>query len=185
GQARVRLVEHGDQEGERGDPVRPAGVRQVRGYHRGDDAAGAGPRERGPLAAGDPLGRVHGVQDGLAVRVEVPLGVPRVRVAPGDHEHLQALADQVLHHAAARGQVHHVELVDHRRDDQPRDLAYLGGDRTVLDQLEYRGPQHYGTRRYGEVRADFERVVLDYGRDPRCDRHVAEEMPQARHRAPA
>ena len=181
----MRLVKHGDHEGERGEPVLLAGVRQVRGHHRRDDAAGAGPGEHGLLAPGDPFGRVHGVQDGLTVGVDIPLGVPGVRVAPGHHEHLQALADQVLHHAPAGGQVHHVELVDHRRDDHQRDLPDRGRDRAVLDQLELRGSQDHRPGRDGQVHPDFERVRLDHGRHPRRNRHVGEEMPQARQGAAA
>ena len=62
--------------------------------------------------------------------------MPGVRVAPGHHEHLLALADQVLDHAPAGGQVDDVVLVDHRRDDQQRELADALRDRAVLDQLE-------------------------------------------------
>jgi ABC-type glycerol-3-phosphate transport system permease component len=48
--------------------------------------------------------------DGQLVGVQVPGGVPCVRVAPGDHEDLQALADQELSQAAPRSQVDHVKL---------------------------------------------------------------------------
>ena len=77
------------------------------------------------------------------------------------------LADQVLHHAPAGRQVHHVELVDHRRDDQQRDLPDRGRDRAVLDQLEHRGAQHHRPGRDGQVHADLERVRLDHRRHPR------------------
>jgi hypothetical protein len=83
------------------------------------------------------------------------------------------------------GQVHHVELVDHRRDDHQRDLPDRGGDRAVLDQLEHRGPQHHRPGRDREVHPDFERVRLDHGRHPRRTSHVGDEMPQARHGAAA
>ena len=114
-----------------------------------------------------------------AVGVEIPFRVPGVRVAPGDHEHLQAAADQVLHHAPPGRQVHHVELVDHRRDDHQRDLPDRGGGRAVLDQLEHRGPQDHRPGRDGQVHAHLERVRLDHGRHPGRDRHVGGEMPQA------
>ena len=49
----------------------------------------------------------------------------------------------------------------------------------------YRGPQDHRTRCDGQVHPDFERVRLDHGRHPRRDRHVGEEVPQARHGAAA
>ena len=179
GQARLRLVQHGDHEGERGEPVLLAGVRQVRSHHRSDDAAGAGSHECGLLAPGDPRRRVHGVQDSLPVGVEVPGRVPGVRVAPGDHEHLQAAAGQVLRHAPSGRQVHHVVLVDRRRHDQQRDLPHRGRGRAVLDQLEHRRPQDHRPGRDGEVHPDLERVRLDHRRHPRRGRHVGDEMPEA------
>ena len=73
--------------------------------------------------AGDPLDGVQRLQDRLHVGVQPPVGVPGVRVAPGDHEHLLALPHEVLDQAPARGQVQRVVLVDRRRHDQQRDLA--------------------------------------------------------------
>ncbi len=180
GQARSRLVHHGDHEGERGEPVLLAGVRQVRGDHRRDDAAGAGAHERGLLAPGDLRGRLHGVEYGLPVGVEVPLCVPGVRVAPGDHEHLQAAADQILGQAPPGREVHHVELVDRRRHDHHRHLPDRCRDRAVLDQLEHRGPQDHRPGRDGQVDPHLERVRRDHRRHPRPGRHVREEMPQPR-----
>ena len=120
---RPRGVEHGHQQAEAGQPVLPADGGQVGRRHAGEDAAGAGARRarsgRLPLirctASSASRTAVH-------VGVEVPGGVPRVWVAPGDHEHLLALPDQVLDQAAAGGQVQRVELVDRRRDDQQRHL---------------------------------------------------------------
>ena len=86
-----------------------------------------------PVMRGDRVARLED-RGGVGVEVEVALLV--VRVAPGDHEHLLALADQVLDQAAPRGEVEHVVLVDRRRDEQQRDLAHLVGLRRVLDQLE-------------------------------------------------
>ena len=59
------------------------------------------------------------------VGVEVPVGVALGRVAPGDREHLLAVLDRVLHHAAARREVGDVVLVDHRRREQQRLLVHL------------------------------------------------------------
>ena len=84
-----------------------------------------------------------------------------VRVAPGDHEHLLALADQPLDHAAPGREVEHVELVDRRRREQQRDLAHRLGLRRVLDQLEHVGAQHDRARSQREVLADGELAGVD------------------------
>src|ERR1700751_930412 len=46
--------------------------------------------------------------------------VPGVGIAPRHHEHLVTLLHQKLDHAAPRGQVDDVVLVDHRGHDQQR-----------------------------------------------------------------
>ena len=78
-----------------------------------------------------------------------------VRVAPGDREHLLALLDRVLHHAAVRRQVGDVVLVDHRRREQQRALAHLRGLRPVLQELEHRAAQHDRAGRDRDVLADL------------------------------
>ena len=67
----------------------------------------------------------------------------------------------MLDHAAAGGDVEHVELVDRRRHEQQRNLPHLLGRGLVLDQLEHVGAQHDGARRDREVAADFELARVD------------------------
>ena len=104
-------------------------------------------------------------------------------VAPGDHEDLLALAQQVLDQAAARREVQDVELVDRRRDHEERELAHALAARLVLDELEDLGAQDDGTRRDGEVVPDRERARVDARRQPRRAREVAHELAHAARQA--
>src|SRR3712207_7827750 len=60
------------------------------------------------VLAADLLDRVERVEDGRGVGVEAPVAVPGVGVAPGHHEDLLALADEVLDQA--RSEEHTSEL---------------------------------------------------------------------------
>jgi hypothetical protein len=128
----------------------------VGGGGAGDDAPGADAGQRRPVGATHPLDGVQRVEYRLNVGVKAPAGVPGVRVAPGDHEHLLAVLNQVLDHAAAGCQVQHVVLVDGRRHDEQRYLPDLIGLRPVLDQLQDLGAQHHCSRRDGDVAAHLE-----------------------------
>ena len=123
--------------------------------------------------------------DRAAVAVQIPVPVPGVRVAPADREHLMALADQVLGHAAAGREVGDVVLVDHRRDDQHRVLVDLLGRRRVLDQLEHLGAEDHRARRDGQIAAHLECARLDHRRDARRLRHVRSQCPEPAQRAQA
>ena len=110
------LVEHADAERQAGDPVLLARRGEV-ARRRVDehDAARAQAQHVRAVGARDRLDRVERLEHRAGVGVEVPVGVALVRVAPGDREHLLALLDRVLDHAAARREVGDVVLVDHRR----------------------------------------------------------------------
>ena len=99
-----------------------------------------------------------------------------LRVAPGEREHLLALAHQVLDHAALGREVDEVVLVDHRRHDQQRLLAHRRRLGRVPDQLEQLGAQDDRAGRGRDVDADLERVAIDAGRQPRRRGHVAGEV---------
>jgi hypothetical protein len=58
--AGVGGIEHGDQQGEAGEPVLLAGGGQVRGHDAGDDAAGAHAHHRRAAGIADPLDRAEG-----------------------------------------------------------------------------------------------------------------------------
>ena len=174
--AGARGVDHGDREGEGGEPLLPPGRGEIGRGHGRQDAAGTDPGQCGPLDAGDPLDRVHRVQDRPDVGVEVPRRMPRVRVAPRDHEHLLALTHEELDQAASGRQVQRVVLVDRRRHDQQRNLAHLLGLRGVLDQLEHLGAQHDRARCDGDVAADLERRSVNHLGDARRRCQVAQQL---------
>ena len=108
---------------------------------RGDDPARARAVEVHGGLPGDRRDGVARLEDRGRVGVEVEVALLGVRVAPGDDEHLLALAHEPLDHAAPRREVEHVELVDRRRREQQRDLADLLRLRRVLDELEDLGAQ--------------------------------------------
>ena len=183
--AGLGVVQHGDQQGERGQPVLPPGRGQVRRGNAGDDAARADAGDGRAVRPGDPPGGVHRLQDRGDVRVHSPVRVPGIRVPPGDHEHLLALPDEVFDQAAARRQVQRVVLVDRRRHDQQRDLPDLVGRRRVLDQLEHLGPQHHGAGGGGDVPSHLESGGVHHRRDMRCARHVSQQVSAAPQQAQA
>ena len=123
GHAGVGVVQHRHTQPERGQPVAFTGGGQDSGGQRRQDPARAEAEQRRLVGAADPVRRVERLRDRLHVGVETPVGVPGVRVAPGDHEHLLPLLDEVLDQAAARGEIERVVLVDRRRDDQQRHLC--------------------------------------------------------------
>ena len=94
------------------------------------------------------------------------------------------LCDQVLDVAAPRREVHDVELVDHRRHEEDRDLPHLRGRRLVLDELEALVAQHDGSRGQAEVAADGELADVDVGGQARRLPHVPGELPRAAHEVP-
>jgi hypothetical protein len=100
----------------------------------------------------------------------------RLGIAPGDHEHLLALGEQVLDEASPRGEVEDVELVDRRRDDEQRDLADLRAARLVVDELEDLVAQDHRAGSDRQVLADRERRRVDAGGQARRGREVADEL---------
>ena len=170
------VVEHRDEQRERGQPVLLSGAGEVPGRQGGEDAAGADAGERDLLRFGQPFGGVHGLEDRPHVGVGVPVGVDRLRVPPGHHEHLLALTHQVLHQAAAGREVDRVELVDRRRDEQQGHGTDLGCLRRVPDELEDLGPQDDGARCGRDVPAELEGGAVDHLGDPRRRGHVGDEV---------
>ena len=65
--------------------------------------------------------------------LQPPIAMLRCGVAPTDAEDLHPTTDQVLHQALAWRQVHNVELVHLRRDDEQRAAVHLGRCRLILD----------------------------------------------------
>ena len=87
--------------------------------------------------------------------------------------------------AAARREVDDVELVDHRRDEEQRDLPHLRGRRLVLDELEALVRSTTAPGRQGEVTADGELAHVDVGGQARRLSHVPGELPRAAHEVAA
>ena len=146
---------------------------------------GADPHQRRPVGAADALDRVERVEHRLDIRVQAPRGMPGVRVAPRDHEHLLAAPHQVLDQAPPRCQVEGVVLVDGRRRNEQRYLPDPLGLWPVLDQLQVLGPQHHRAGRDGYGAADRERRGVHHLRDPRRRGHVAQEAQAAAGQAAA
>ena len=86
--------------------------------------------------------------------------------------------------AAPRREVHDVELVDHRRHEEDRNLPHLRGRRLVLDELEALVAEHDGSRGQGEVAADGELADVDVGGQARRLPHVPSELPRPAHEVP-
>ena len=132
--------------------------------------------------AGDGGDRVARLEHCVGVGVQVEVALLGAGVAPGDREHLLALAHQPFDHAPPGREIEHVVLVDRRRREQQRDLAHRLGLGRVLDQLEHVGAQDDRARGHREVLADGELAGINGGRQPR---EVAQEVPRASHQVQA
>ena len=178
----VLVVDHRHCENEPGQPLLLPDGGEVARCDAREDAAGAGPTEHRLRGAGDLLDGVEGVQDAAHVGVQVPGGVPRIRVAPGDEEHLPPLPDAELHQAPVRGEVECVELVDGGWDHQRRHLEDLVGLRRVLDQLQHLVAEHDPAGRRGDVVSQDEAAAIDHLRKPRRGQ-VRCQLPAPAHQA--
>ena len=94
------------------------------------------------------------------------------------------LCDQVLDVTAPRREIHDVELVDHRRHEEDRNLPHLRGRRLVLDELEALVAEDDGSRGQADVAADDELADVDVGGQARRLPHVPGELPRAAHEVP-
>ena len=159
-------------------------ARQVRGGRGGHQAARAVAEQVRAIAARDVQHGIERLDHRVGVRVQAPVALLRARVAPGDREHLLAALDQVLDVASSRREIHDVELVDHRRHEEDRDLPHLRGRRLVVDELEPLVAEHDGSRAQGEVAADGELADVDVGGQAGRLPHVVGELARAAHEAP-
>jgi cytochrome P450 len=115
-----------------------------------------------------------------AAYASMPSGPERsVRVAPAEHEHLQAAAHRVLHETAARPQVQEVVAADRRRDDQHRLPPHRPGGRRVLDDLGQLVAVHDGARRDGQIRPDRERATVRLRRHAPIRPNIPPPLPRA------
>ena len=182
-EARLALVEHRHHQRQSGEPLTLPRRVEMRSRHRGENPPGAGCLQMRAIRLRDLLDGVQRVQDRLAVGVETPISLFRSGIAPRYREDLDALPQKILDHAPARGDVHDVELVDHRWHHQQRRREDLVGLRGVLDQLEFLTAEDHRTRGDGDVLAQSERVGLHHRRNPWRRFHVVDEVAQPSHRA--
>ena len=147
--------------------------REVRGAGEPRVAPGVKPRRQcaQEYASKTVSDRVHlpfsgGAFDGLErcqrpfqhVAVEALVGERRIRVHPRDDEHRMALADEPLDHGVFGAQIHHVELVHPRGDEEHRPAADRLGGRRVLDELDEIVLKDHLARRCRDGLADREGV---------------------------
>ncbi|MNF70662.1 hypothetical protein D3C84_525780 [compost metagenome] len=102
-----------------------------------------------------------------------------VRVAPADHEHLQAVFQGELHKAVVRAQVENVVLVDLRWHHQQGFGVLFFAHGLVLHQLQQLIAKHHGTGGGGNRFADLERVLGDLAGQAVVVHQVIEQMGQA------
>ena len=174
--ARLGVVQHRVQQGDRVDPVVAHLVQVGRGHH-GQRPAQAEADEVDPLGAGDLADHVHRRPRALD-QIVVHRGAchRRVRVAVADREHGPPVLHRPLDEAALRRQVHHVVLVDPRRTAQQRDLVHVLGLRHVLQDLDQIvAVDHFG-RGGGQVAADLERARVHLPRAAVVVQHVVDEV---------
>src|SRR5258708_19506671 len=109
---------------------------------RGRDAAGAYAEHVAIRAARNFARRLHRFLASVDVLVESPLAIARSRISPADCEQRDTVFDRILEEAAPRREVHDVELVDLRRNDDQRPFVNLFGRARLLYQLEERASLH-------------------------------------------
>ena len=130
------VVDHADPEGDARGLLEPADGGQMRDGRGHQHAARAVAEDVRAIAARDVQHRVERLEHGVGVRVQAPVAMLSARVAPGDREDLLPALDQMLDLAPPGREVHDVELVDHRRHEEDRNLPHLRARRLVLDELE-------------------------------------------------
>ncbi|MCY1358832.1 hypothetical protein D9M69_453760 [compost metagenome] len=153
---------------------------------RGDgQAAGAGAHQVDVLAAGDRAAHVDRFLERLHIARQAPFAVPRIGVAPADHEHLQAVLQRVLDEALLGAEVEDVELVDLRRHDQQRLEVLLLAHRLVLDQLQHLVAEHHRAGGGGQVLADLEGLLVHLAGQAVVVQQVVVQVAQAAQQAAA
>ena len=108
-----------------------------------------------------------------------------IRVAPTDHEGLQAVFQGKLNEAVARAQVENVVLVDLWRHHQQRFGILLLAHRLVLDQLQQLIAKHHGAGGGGDRFADLERLLGDLPGQAVVVQEIIDQMTDAAHQAVA
>ena len=153
---------------------------------RGDgQAAGAGAHQVDFARTGDRPADIHRFFHRFDVGRQAPFAVAYIRIAPADHERLQAIFQRVLDEAVVRAQVENVVLVDLWRHHQQRFGILLFAHRLVLDQLQQLVAKHHGAGGGGDRFADLERVFGDLPGQAVVVQEVVEQMADAAHQAVA
>ena len=128
--------------------------------------------------------RLERLEHRAGVGVQAPVAMLCKRVAPADREDLLPTLDQVLDVAAPGGEIGDIELVDHRRYEEDRDLPYLRGRRAVLDELEALVAENDRSRGPGQVDPDRELRDVDVGGQAGRLPDVPGEVPRATDEVP-
>ncbi|MNV45447.1 hypothetical protein D3C71_1372450 [compost metagenome] len=153
---------------------------------RGDgQAAGAGAHQVDLARAGDRPADVHGFFHRFDVGRQAPFAVAHIRVAPADHEGLQAILERELNEAVVRAQVENVVLVDLWRHHQQRFGILPLAHRLVLDQLQQFVAKHHRTGGGGDGLADLECLFGDLPGQAIVVQQVVHQMADPAHQAVA
>ena len=86
------------------------------------------------------------------------------RIAPRDHEGLLLHRQQELDHRRHRRQIHRIEFVDLRRNDQDRRFVNFLRRRSILDQLQHLVFPDDRAFRHREILAHLEGALVDLRR---------------------
>ena len=160
-------------------PQLPLGLQMA--LQRGDgQPAGAGAHQIDLPGAGDRPAHIHRFFHGFDVGRQPPFAMTHIRVAPADHEGLQAVLQGELDEAVVRAQVENVVLVDLRRHHQQRFGILLFAHRLVLDQLQQFIAKHHGAGGGGDRFADFESLFGDLSGQAVVVQEVVDQMADAR-----